>query len=615
MKKPVFHSLVFLLFTFSTQAQNTSSSKQFSIERGAVIETEAMILGFDPQISNRVLPKPHPGTDKETIRNVQQSLEHFRKNKTSQEQRLSAVTDPPILYRNFIANSFNGFVPNDNDMAVSDFDQVCSVTNTSIWSRDLANNLTFGTFSLHSITGVLGLQQEEFDPKVIYDPVSKRFIMLCLNGFTDTTSNILVAFSQDSTSHNNWNVYSLPGNPLNNNLWTDFPMIAVTNDEVFITVNLLYNDSTWQAGFNQTVIWQINKNEGYTGTTLNPLLHFDIEHNNEPIRNLCPVKGGSTIYGPNQYFVSDRNFTAQNDTIFLVEVSGIINTPPPTVTVNALVSNTGYRMPINALQPSVDSLIVNDARILGAFMENNNIQFVLSTLDTVSGQGCIYHGNIDISGTPVATGSLYVNDTLDIAYPNIAWAGTGPGDNTSVISLLYSSDVIFPGCAAFKYDGITTFSDMTTVKTGLSYTNMLTGNERWGDYTGCQTRYNMPGWVWMSGSYTQVNHTTRTWIGELVVSSGVSVPEPPQVVENLKVYPIPSRERINMDFELNSDQWVEFTVRDIQSKNSLPIYRGQLVRGPNNISIQVSSLPAGVFMLEMRDKSGQLLQSRKFVLQ
>ncbi|MBL0052360.1 MAG: hypothetical protein IPP29_13025 [Bacteroidetes bacterium] len=49
-------------------------------------------------------------------------------------------------------------------------------------------------------------------------------------------------------------------------MWTDFPMMALTNDELFITVNLLYPDSSWQTGFNETIIWQVNKHDGLMAT-------------------------------------------------------------------------------------------------------------------------------------------------------------------------------------------------------------------------------------------------------------------------------------------------------------------------------------------------------------
>ncbi len=614
MKNLLLISILILLVSARLIAQDGSKSKLFSVERKAVITGRAMPGDFNAVLENKVLPKPNPGTDKKTIAAIKAGLEKYRKgNSGNSSLKTAANADPAVLYRNFVANAFNNFVPNDNDIAVSNNDQVCSVTNTSIWSRDLVNNATYGTFNLHTLTVSLGLQQEEFDPKVLYDPSSNRFIVVCLNGFTDTTSNILLGFSQDSTSHNNWNFYALPGNPLNNNLWTDFPMMAVTDDELFITVNLLYNDSTWQAGFNETIIWQINKNEGYSGNTLNPLLHYDIKHNNEPLRNLCPVKGGSTTYGPNQYFLSNRNFAVENDTIFLVEVSGLINNPPPAVTVTPVVSNLGYRMPINALQPFADSLIVNDARILGSYHENNQVQFVFNTLDTVSGQISIYHGVMDISGSPTLTASLYVNDTLDLAYPNIAYAGTGSSDNTAVVSVLMSSPTLYPGTAAFKYDGAGLYSPLTFIKTGMSYTNMLNGNERWGDYTGCQTRYNMPGWVWINGSYSLVNHTTRTWIGELTVTSGVSINEINSSEDEITVYPNPAEERISIAFEKNNNGNIRIHVNDISGKELLQLYSGSISKGNNNFSFNASSLSAGNYIISISDQDGTLIASEKFI--
>ncbi|MDQ3050555.1 MAG: T9SS type A sorting domain-containing protein [Bacteroidota bacterium] len=614
MKKVLISCLFLCLSVLMLPAQVTSKSKAFNISEKAVVTGRGMPGDFDPSMEYKVLPKPHPGTDRATVNAIKAELNKYRANRSTANTTRTAVNaDPAVLYRNFLGNAFTGFVPNDNDVAVSNGDQVCSVTNTSIWSRDQVNNMTYGTFNLHTITSSLGLQQEEFDPKVLYDPSSNRFIMVCLNGFTDTTSNILLGFSQDSTSYNGWNFYALPGNPLNNNLWTDFPMISVTDDELFITVNLLYNDSTWQAGFNQTVIWQIPKIEGYTGVTLNPLLHYDILHNNEPLRNLCPVKGGSTTYGPNQYFLSNRNFALENDTIFLVEVSGVINTPPPTVTVSPVVSNLGYRMPVNALQPFADSLIVNDARILGAYYENNSIQFVFNTLDTTSGQVVIYHGTMDLQSVPTINASLYVNDTLDLAYPNIAYAGTGPADNTAVISVLMSSPTLFPGTAAFKYDGAGLYSPLTIIKTGMSYTNMLVGNERWGDYTGCQTRYNMPGWVWVNGSYSLVNHTTRTWIGELTVSSGVSVNEIQAADVDLNLYPNPSEERVSIDFNAGSDGLITIIIYTMEGKEIKQLYSGSLTKGSNSFSFNITSLVAGNYFVTIHDAAGSSIATQKFV--
>jgi hypothetical protein len=598
-------------------AQGLAKSKSFNIPLSKTLEIVSDESDPDIRILKKVLPKPHPGADRLAVATVKEALEKHRSPsgaRHDQSPNKSQAADAPVMYRNFQGNNFNGFVPNDNDMAISNGEIVCSVTNTSIWSRDLNTGLSYGTYNLHTLTQSLGLQQEEFDPKVMYDPVSDRFILVCLNGFTDSTSNILVGFSQGPSSYGSWNFYSLPGDPLNNTLWTDFPMMALTEDELIITVNLLYNDSTWQAGFNQTVIWQISKNEGYSGQPLNPLLHYDIKYNNEPIRNLCPVKGGRTLYGPEMNFISNRNFSSGNDTIFLVQLSGLISSSP-TVSVDVLESNINYRMPIDAQQPFQDLLIVNDARVLGAYLENNQIQFVFNMLDTVAGKTGIYHGIINLTPTPSLSANVYAIDTLYMAYPNIAYAGNGPGDNRSIVSVLISSSTIQPGVAAFQIDNNIDYSPLTVVKPGVSYTNMLVGNERWGDYTGCQTRYNLPGWVWVSGSYSIVNHTTRTWIGELGVNTGVSVPEIGVPAAESSVFPNPAQERVSFKFKLEKSSAVTVRIINTEGKLIKTVYRGSLAAGENEISLQTGFLSKGIYFLQMQDESGATVINEKLSVQ
>jgi hypothetical protein len=116
-----------------------------------------------------------------------------------------------LLVRNFAGNNFLGYVPNDNDLAISNNGIVSSVTNVTIWSKNLTSNIIRGPYYLHSITNSLGLQQEEFDPKIIYDPVANRFITVILNGFTDSTSNVLVGFSETDSTYGAWNFYCAAG--------------------------------------------------------------------------------------------------------------------------------------------------------------------------------------------------------------------------------------------------------------------------------------------------------------------------------------------------------------------------------------------------------------------
>ena len=80
------------------------------------------------------------------------------------------------------------------------------------------------------------------------------------------------------------------------------------------------------------------------------------------------------------------------------------------VTVTPLVSNIAHFMPPNAMQPTYQThglLATNDARVLGAFLENDKIQFVHNTMDTATGHCAVYHGiisNVACSGLINALG-------------------------------------------------------------------------------------------------------------------------------------------------------------------------------------------------------------------
>ena len=88
-------------------------------------------------------------------------------------------------------------------------------------------------------------------------------------------------------------------------------------------------------------------------------------------------------------------------------------------------------------------------------------------------------------------------------------------DNTSIISFDHTAITVFPGVSALTSDGLGNYSAMTTVKAGASYYNILSGNERWGDYSGSQRKYNQPGRVWVNGMWANASKKNTTWIGEL----------------------------------------------------------------------------------------------------
>ena len=167
--------------------------------------------------------------------------------------------DAPLLQRNFQGNSYDGSTPNDNDLAISNDGKLVSVINSSIYIYDVDADSELVHFNLGDFADTLKLPQHKFDPKVIYDPKYDRFVIVFLNGSLDSTSKIILAFSKTNDPSGDWHLYALPGNPVNNDTWSDFPVVGMSEEELFIGINTFKNGSENNSGFEEATFWQIEK--------------------------------------------------------------------------------------------------------------------------------------------------------------------------------------------------------------------------------------------------------------------------------------------------------------------------------------------------------------------
>lgn len=597
--------LLFLLIVNLVFSQTNTSRKYFSHPKQTTVNFSNINQDFNPTLLVREMPKP--GSKKIEYYNYPATNDSHKKSQKSQTL-LSDVN----LGTNFFANPYSNSTPTDNDIAISDSGMIVSVINTNIYIYNTKTSTASPVKSLAAFTTPVNSKHQEFDPKVMYDPKADRFVLMCPVGFVDTTSKIIVGFSQTNDPNGNWNLYTLPGNPLNNNLWSDYPMISMTEKELYLSINLLYNDSSWQTGFVETVIWQMKKDSGYAGLPLGSYLHHNIKYNGKAIRNLCPAKGGSKLYGPNMFFVSNRNLASQNDTVFVVEVTDTIGAPTNTVLTKALITPQPYYFPPSGRQTiATQSLATNDARNLGAFYENNKIQYVHNTKNPLNNHVSIYYGTIDNpqSASPTINGYIIDNDTVDFAYPNISYAGLNASDNTAIISFDHSSNKLFPGISAIKVDANGNFSNVLRIKNGAAYVNVLSDNlERWGDYSGSQRRYNKPGEVWISGYYGYtINSITNknkhgAWIAQLGIDPGMVtglVNEPVKNETPSLVFPNPAQDLFNVDIHLTQPEYLSFELYDANGKLVEILLRDWVKTKDNTFNFSLRDLSKGIYFIKI----------------
>ena len=590
------------LVTLTTLAF-AQKSKVMSFPKASTIIASEITEDWNPVVQNLEAPIPGGDSYRSYLQELKQNLPAPTREPMGAQRSSYA---PPTLVSGFDGNPFTTSVPNDNDVAISNDGKVLSVINVSVYAYDASTGQTLFNSSLQAFSASLGLPQSKYDPRVMYDPIEDRFIIVFLNSFDDSTSFIVVAFSDTNDPTGAWHLYSLPGNPNLNGTWTDFPMLGLTEHELFITGNSILNDTSWQEGFVETLLWQVNKHDGFAGDSLRTRLWHDIKHGNRPIRNLCPAKGGTTLHSsPDQYFISNRNFDVVNDTFFLVYLSDTMNGNPQ-LTVQIIKADLEYGVPPVARQPSGHTFETNDGRMLSAYYENDLIHFVGNVRVPSTGYAGIYHGILsDPGGTPSIKGAIISPDsTLDLGYPNIVYTGRNPIDEC-VIVCDHSGPDTFPGVSAFYYrEG--SYSDRLSIKTGNSYVNLLTGiYERWGDYTGAQRVYNDTGVIWVSGNYGRVQppvllRKNATWIAQLGAYGEVvsSLSEPAPSV-GMTTYPNPFEQTFTINFSNPNETTLRFVLYDIQGRLVKVLLSDRVKKGENQFSFSTEPLLSGTYVLSI----------------
>lgn len=529
--------------------------------------------------------------------------------------------DTPMVHYSFEGNKYNNSAPNDNTIAVSKNGIALAAINTNLIFYDVENDSLLKTISLNIFSDTLSaISTHQYDPKVIYDYQKDRFILVNLSGASsDNTTHIVVAFQLTPDVLGEWAFYAVPGNPLNDTSWTDFPAMSLTDNELFITGNLLRYGGSWQMSFKQSVIWQIDKNSGFKGDTiLKTNLFSGIKYNGNPIRNLHPVMGGDGFFGPEMYFMSNRNFSIQSDTFFLLKTSGLLSDPSNNLSVKLIKSNNNYGAPPNPRMPGNKRLATNDARVLGAILQNNVIQFVGNTIDTTNGYATIYHGLIYNPDTAtVVKLTLFKNDTLQFGYPNISYCGTYSRSLHSIINFNFADITVNPGFGVVFFGKEGEYSDMKVLKEGETYIDVLFGSlQRWGDYTGSQPDYDNIGKVWVCGTYGKANGGQRiygTWISqvETTVEDESVYPLPK---DKMIVYPNPVTEQmVSFVFTLTANQNINVQVVDINGKviNLMNNYPAK--QGVNNLTFVTTPLAIGTYILKISSDKEILFSSKLIV--
>lgn len=580
------------------------------IQRLGVVNMRQASEMWDPVF--KTVEKIHtPGIDarKDQVRALKEEANRIHEklvNEGNASEDAAKVTAlwPPTLGTTFFGNSYGGGDPADNALAVSAAGNMISGSNTRFHSyTETGTQLNANSFVQFASAGGVSTSFT-FDPKCTYDPIEDRFVVVFLNGGSANTSKVIIAFSQTNDPSGSWNVYAINGNVNNLGVWTDFVQVGLNTNELFVTGNPFTNGGSSQGA----VIWQINKTEGFTGATLNPVQHYV-----PGSFSLHPVQGGSTLYGPNMFFLESGLGTSNSITLHQI-TNSIANNGVLNAGLGFTLDNS-YTIPPDADQKGTTiNLKTNDTRVQSSYYENSRIEFVLNS--SVNGRAGVFHGSGQIVSFALSfssfTGRNIGYPDLDIAYPSIAYAGQMDlsGVNHSYISYNVSGANFFPGMAAVYSDEIG-YSAQTVIKEGVNYIN--SADNRWGDYGALEERAGHPGEVWAAGTMGNSSRQQRTYIGQLLPPQPVA--NEPVMVEPVKmeVFPNPITELVKFTFPVEVAGEYKVEIHDMQGKLVKLLIQDWLAAGKALLSFNAEYLPAGTYNVTVRNEEVKLFSEKLVV--
>ena len=497
----------------------------------------------------------------------------------------------PTIGVNFIGNNDNGCPP-DNTVAVSSDGKIISLVNSNIEYDDVSGTY-YGGIDLVSFYNDPYLSTNICDPKIIYDSGADRFIFYAQTCDADpNTSVVIIAFSQTNDPYNgSWYYYEFTGNPMNDDSWFDYPKVAVSTDELFVTGNLFYGNGN----YNQSVVYQIDKNQGYDGASITWQYWSGID--GDPF-TLLPVSWGHQgNYGPGIYLVS-------------VNSSGSSSIDFYDLTDNQYAANEEldhYSVSTDAYSPGGDAsqngtneiLNIGDSRTQSGFYLDGIVHFVF-TSDIGNGWNGINYNRLDVAALTNTSTTFGLVGTYDYCYPSVASFASGSNDKSVVVAFERSGSSIFPETRVVSCDNAGDWSSSVSVKAGDSYISQCYdpnfSSQRWGDYTGISRKHNSNR-VWVSGGYGGTSNFWETWIAEVIPDNAVSTETIHQTQSKPVVFPNPVTDLFRTTFYLRESGSISIDICNESGAIIKQLFSGYAWRGENNFSFNAARLSSGNYFL------------------
>jgi hypothetical protein len=358
-----------------------------------------------------------------------------------------------------------------------------------------------------------------FDPKVVYDQHSGRWVILAVAYDPGTQRSwylLSTSFSSDPTG--NWCLWSLNAtldgsNPTTN--WADYPGLGVDNQAIYITSNQF----SFSGFYQYTKLRILGKSQLYSNTC-GGVSWWDFW-------NLQYAGGGTaftvhpahTFGAPGaEYLVASRSGSGSGVTLFtLTNPLG----SPPTLT-NANVATQSYSLPPTAEQClNATRINTGDSRLLNAVYRAGRLSTAhTSTCPSDTSKSCVHLLEINPATAAATYDAFYGAWTTGWYYYYPAIMPDQSGNLHLVFNRSRSNADTSAGCVELRQSGKLASETAIQASAGLkagtsSYVSIDSYNRnRWGDYSGIAPDPVDADAVWMAGEYVSSTNIWSTWIGQ-----------------------------------------------------------------------------------------------------
>lgn len=403
----------------------------------------------------------------------------------------------PVLSNNFIGlDDNNTAIPPDTHGAIGP-SHLMETLNSEVAIFSKSTGAIISRVSLQGFWASLGTASgqaasDPFDPKVIYDQHSGRFIVVTLGGSQSPDSWLMIGVSATADPTGTFYKWAIDadkdGGVQSFNNWADYPGIGVDANYVYITANML---STGGSSSLYPKVWVIPKAQLLTGSSSITLTEF---------RN--PTGSGSTLqpahtFGTSsaEYIIRQGEYISGTPPRRLLRLAKItFSSGSPSWTDMGYIEVTSYPISALPLAPQLGNtnlIDTGDTRLLNAVFRNGFIwttHHVANDANTKTEAGWYQIDPAKASpsspyGTPTQQGRI--SDTSRwYYYPSIAVNSNGDVG----IGFSGSSSSEYAGAyytARRSSDTANTMQSVAVLKAGLApYFKTFDGTEnRWGDYS------------------------------------------------------------------------------------------------------------------------------------